>query len=143
MIVPAIILSINIKQNLGNKKNYEPDEPFDIVIVDLFYLCNSYPRTDPWKDFRKYWKCAEKMRIPTERISINFYWKIFALVTKNSLETRGNIDRVVYDHGNYIESRFAALQNKNLLCLKKKCKTQTATFFAMQSKLVWWRWCEQ
>lgn len=91
MIVPAIILSINIKQNLGNKENYEPDEPFDIVIVDLFYLCNSYPRTDPWKDFRKYWKCAEKMRIPTERISINFYWKIFALVTKNSLETRKNI----------------------------------------------------
>lgn len=91
MIVPAIILSINIKQNLGNKENYEPDEPFDIVIVDLFYLCNSYPRTDPWKDFRKYWKCAEKMRIPTERISISFYWKIFALVTKNSLETRKNI----------------------------------------------------
>ena len=84
MIIPAIILSINIKQNLGNKENYEPDEPFDIVIVDLFYLCNSYPRTDPWKDFRKYCKSAEKRRAPTARISINFYLKIFVLVAKNS-----------------------------------------------------------
>ena len=93
----------------------------------------------------KKWRKKRKQLVT--KISICLPLNIFALVTESSQETIGNIVSVesfiLNDYGNYTESRFAALQNKNLFFLKKKYKTQTAIFLVMQSKLRWCRWCKQ
>ena len=114
----------------------------------LFDSCNCYPRKKSMKRLQKIMKKWRKKRKQlVTKISICLPLNIFALVTESSQETIGNIVSVerfiLNDYGNYTESRFAVLQNKNLFFLKKKYKTQTAIFFVMQSKLRWCRWCKQ